>query len=147
MRRQRLDVDQGTVDAISHARTVFRRLYVDIRSASLRRARDQIVDRADNGSIAGEVLEPFDVGLVDRLRVGLNLGGGAIKPVQCRFDVIGLGDFRTNFALKRKCQRLDRIGIEGIDQRHIDGLVRFRDRYGLHLPQEARRDCIAQDPF
>ena len=68
MRRQRFLVAQCSVDAEAHFDRAFRRFDMDIGGVRFGGPRDQAVDRAYDGRVAGEILEALDIGVVIVLR-------------------------------------------------------------------------------
>ena len=98
-RRRRLDLAQHAVDAIAHAQPRLGGFEMDVRGAHLHRAGDEAVDQPDHRRLAGEILQPFEIGvavvvvafarrLVDALDGGAAL---AIEPLAGGLDVGGKG--------------------------------------------------------
>ena len=91
--RQALGLLQPPVAAEAHAQMILLRLDMDVGGAALDGAGDHVGDEADDGRLAGDVLQPLDVvGVagVGGLRVAVEAGarlGQAIEAGEGRLEV------------------------------------------------------------
>ena len=58
----------SAVDAIAHDEAVLQRLDMDVGGAALDRARDELIDQADDRHFAGEIAQPVDI--LEQILVG-----------------------------------------------------------------------------
>ncbi len=152
-RGRRLDLGQHAVDAIAHAQPRFGGFEMDVRGAHLHRARDQAVDQPDHRRLAGEILQPFEIGvavvvvafarrLVDALDGGAAV---AIEPLASRLDVGGKGGAAQHRLVEGEGERARGAVVERIGHRDDQRRLALGDRQNPRLPQEAAADAPGGD--
>src|SRR5262249_13323598 len=123
-------------------------LDVDVRCALFGRPGDDLVYKADNGSLAREVLELLDVefdGIVvsrgkiaDRLSARDDLA--IIEAIDGRLELRRYSDTRYDLASRDHADGVDRVFIDRVGHGHDDTLVALGQRQNPGIPQEARAD-------
>ena len=152
-RRRRLDLAQHAVDAVAHAQPRFGGFEMDVGGAHLDRAGDQAVDQPDDRRLAGEILQPIEIGVAVVVvafarRFVDPLDGGAavaIEPVAGRLDVGGKGRATQHRLVEGEGERARGPVVERIGHRDDERGLALGDRQDARLLQEGAADAPGGD--
>ena len=138
---------QHAVIAVAHPQAVGERLKVDVGGVGFDRARDHLVDEANDRRLAGEVLEAFGV-LLGRLGIGDDLveQGVAVallhrlrvKPIECGFELDRHRDRDRDRPPERRRDGVAGKHVERVDHRQDGALAAFRDRHRVRFAEKFR---------